>query len=854
MRTLWQDVRYGWRVLMRTPGLTAVAVLSLALGIGANTALFSVVDAMLLKRLPVREPERLVLLKSFAPPVFDPGGYNGNSEREESGAVVRTSFPFRAYAALRAERPATVADLFAFGDVSLNVRAGAEAEVAAGQAVSGNYFAALGVEALHGRALGDEDDRPAAAPAAVISHRYWTRRFNADPAVVGRQLDLNNVPVTVVGVLPEGFNGTAQVGASPDVMLPLALEPRVAGERSRQAGAGVWWLKVMARLAPGATPEQARASLEGVFRQSVAAHRAERQARAQAQGGRPVPALDAEDFPRLGLDPGAQGEMNRRRYYARPLYLLLGAVGLVLLIACANVANLLLARAAARQREVAVRLALGASRRRLVRQLLTESVLLALAGGALGVLLAFWIKDGLLASAVWGGRGMSALDARMDLRVLLFTFALSTLTGLLFGLAPAWRTTRVDLTPALKNSGGASRAASRSLLSKSLVVAQVAMSLLVLVGAGLFLRTLVNLQRVEFGFNARNLLIFGVDPALLGYKEARLADLYERLAARVEAAPGVRSVTFSRNALLSFASSSRSLYLPSGGDRPADEEMYVHQVRENFLETMEIPLRAGRGLEARDDERAPRVAVVNETFARRFFPGENPVGKRLGFEAAKPAEVEIVGVAADAKYARQRDEVPPTLYLPWRQELRAMGSVAFEVRTGGDPETVVAAVRQAAREVEPALPLSNVKTQVEQAAETLAMERLFARLLSLFGVLAQTLAAVGLYGVLAWAVSQRTREIGIRMALGAGRRDVLAMVLRQGMALALAGVALGLAGAYALTSYLESMTSLLYGVGPSDPLTYGATAALLVAVALAACLVPARRATRVDPMEALRYE
>jgi predicted permease len=854
MRTLLLDVRYGLRMLVKTPGLTAVAVLSLALGIGANTALFSVVDAVLLKQLPVREPGRLVLLKSVSSAGFSPGGYNGNSDREESGAVVRTSFPFQTYAMLRAQESGALSDVFAFGGVSLNVNAGGEAEVASGQAVSGNYFAALGVEALRGRTLRDEDDSAGAAPAAVISHRYWERRFGGDPSVVGRQIKLNNVAVTVVGVTPEGFDGTMQVGTSPDVSIPLALEPQVGGERSRMAGAGVWWLRLMGRLRPGAGPEQARASLEGVFQQSVVAHRAERQARARAQGGNPVATLEPADYPRLGVDPGAQGEMNRRQSYRRPLSLLLGAVGLVLLIACANVANLLLARAAGRQREVAVRLALGAGRRRLVRQLLTESVLLALVGGALGVLLAFWIKDGLLASGVWGGRGMSALDAQIDLRVLGFTLALSTLTGIVFGLAPAWRSSRVELVPALKSGGGSSRATARSLLSKSLVVAQVAMSVLVLVGAGLFLRTLVNLRSAETGFNAHNLLLFSVDPSLLGYKGERLADLYARLAERVEGVPGVRSVTFSRNALLSQASSSRTLHLPGAAGQPASDELYVHQVRENFLETMEIPLLAGRATSPQDDGRAPRVAVVNQTFARRFFPGENPLGRRLGFSPEKPDEVEIVGVAGDAKYARQRDEVPPTVYLPWRQELGSMGSATFEVRTGGDPEAVVAAVRQAAREVEAALPLGGVQTQVEQADETLALERLFARLLGLFGLLAQQLAAIGLYGVLAWTVAQRTREIGIRMALGARRRDVLAMVLRQGMTLALVGVALGLAGAYALTKYLGSLTSMLYGVEPTDPLTFGAIALLLTLAALAACYIPARRATKVDPMTALRYE
>ncbi|HEX8149362.1 MAG TPA: ABC transporter permease [Pyrinomonadaceae bacterium] len=863
MRTLLQDVRYGLRVLARTPGVTAVAVLSLALGIGANTALFSVVDEVLLKKLPVKEPERLVLFKSLSGQSFSPGGYNGVSDRDDAGRVVRTSFPYQSYARMREQTGGAVSDVFAFGGVNLNVNAGGEAEVATGQAVSGNYYAALGVSPHAGRLLGDDDDRPSAAPAAVLSHRYWQKRFGSDPGVVGRQVSLNGVPFTVVGVSAEGFNGTMQVGSSPDVTIPVAWEPQVSAERSRMAGAGVWWLRVMGRLGEGATPEQARASLDAVFRQSVVEHRAAKLAQATTDAQRAaLRPLAPEEVPRLDADTGAQGEMNTRGYYQRPLYILLAVVCLVLLIACANVANLLLARAASRQREIAVRLALGARRRRLIRQLLTESVLLSLAGGVLGVLLAFWIKDGLMSVGDWGGRFMGALDPRLDLRVLGFTTALSLLTGVLFGLAPAWRATKVDLTPALKDSARGSSAAARSWLSKSLVVAQVALSLLLLVGAGLFLRTLVNLKRVETGFNASNLLLFFVEPGLIGYKDEKLVNLYREMCGRLEAVPGVRSVTFSRTTLLSHSSSSRSFFLaeaakappgPEGVPAPSGE-VYIHQVRENFLEAMEIPLLAGRALAGSDDARSPKVAVVNQTFARKFFGGENPVGRRLTFDPQKPDEVEIVGLARDAKYTSQRAETPPTAYLPWLQELRAAGAVVFEVRTAGDPEASVAAVRRVVHEVDGRFPLNNVKTQVAQADETLAMERLFAKLLSLFGLLAQALAAIGLYGVLAWSVSRRTHEIGIRMALGAQRGDVLRMVLRQGMALTLAGVAVGLAGAYALGLYVASLGKMLYGVEPNDPTTFAAVALLLTLVALLACYVPARRATKVDPMEALRYE
>ncbi|MBA3716241.1 MAG: ABC transporter permease [Pyrinomonadaceae bacterium] len=841
MQTLWQDLRYGVRMLLKRPGFTAVVVITLALGIGANTALFSVVDAMLLKKLPVREPDRLVLFQAQAPETFSYGSYNGIANRDPAtGLRAMSSFPYQSFARLRAQGESALSDIFAYGNVSLNVRADGQADVASGQAVSGNYFAGLGVPALIGRTLTDEDDKAATTPVAVLSHRYWQRRFGGNVAVVGKQINLNNVAFTVVGVAPPGFEGAMQVGSSLDISIPIAWEPQVSVGRSRMEGAGTAWLRLMGRLKPGATPEQVRAQLEGVYHQSVAEHRAARQTQTQAQGGDPVKPLEAKDYPRLALVSGSQGEMNTRQFYERPLYLLLGVVGLVLLIACANVANLLLARASSRQQEIAVRLALGASRWRLIRQLLTESVLLAALGGALGVLFALWIKDGLLMVGDWGGARMTALDPHLDLRVLGFTFVLSLLTGVLFGLAPAWRATRVDVTPALKDKARGSSATSRSLLIRSLIVAQVALSLLLLVGAGLFVRTLINLQRTEPGFNTRNLLLFSVEPGLIGYKGERLAQLYRQIAERLEAVPGVQVVTFSRNALLSGGMSSRDFYLSSAtagadGRIKANGEIYMHQVRENFLEAMEIPLLLGRRLTTQDDERASKVAVVNQTFAGRYFPNENPVGKRFSFDSKKPSEIEIVGVARDAKYTRQRDEIPPTVYLPWAQELAGFRGATFEVRTMDDPTTAVTAVRQAVRDMDSNLPLNNIKTQTEQVNETLAMERLFAKLFSLFGLLAQLLSAIGLYGVLAYSVAQRTHEIGIRMALGADRRDVLRIVLRQGMTLALVGVALGLAGAYVLTKYLESLTGMLYGVKPTDPLTFAAVAALLTFVALIAC-------------------
>ena len=865
MHTLLQDLRYGFRMLLKQKGLTAVAILSLALGIGANTALFSIVDAMLLKMLPVKEPDQLVLFKSVAPKEFSVGSYNGNSNTDpETGLRSMTSFAYQSYQRMR-EQQGPMSDIFAFGGVGLNLNADGQAEVPIGQAVSGNYFSALGVQPELGRLLTDEDDKAGASPVAVLSYRYWQQRFSGDPSVIGKQINLNNLAFTVIGISAEGFNGTMGVGTIQDITIPLAMETQIYPDPRRSyTSSNSWWLRVMGRLKPGVTREQAQAQLENAFHQSVVEHRAARQAAAKASGNNPISDLDPRQYPRLYADPGGQGEMNRRRYYAPSLYMLLGVVGLVLLIACANVANLLLSRAAGRQKEIGLRLALGASRWRLIRQLLTESILLAVLGGFFGIIFAVWIKDGLIAVSLWGGRGMPSLEPQLDWRVLGFTFALSLLTGLIFGLAPAWRTTRIDLTPSLKESGRSSSAVHRSFLSRGLVVVQVALSLVLLVGAGLFVRTLLNLQRVDPGFNTENLLLFEVQPSLIGYKDEKLRQIYLQISERIEAVPGVQAVSFSRDALLSQSSSSRSFFLREALSAPPDSEgrinptgeVYVHRVRENFLETMGIPLLYGRTFTPHDGPNSPKVVVVNQTLVNRFFPGENAIGKRFAWDTSKPDELEIVGICKDAKYATQRDDVPPTVYTSHQQE-RPMNGAIFEVRTAGDPSTMVASIRNVVREIDANLPVQNVKSQIEQADETLRMERLFAKLLTLFAVLAQQLAAIGLFGVLAYMVSQRTHEIGIRMALGANRASVLKMIVRQGMTLAVLGVILGLVAAYVLTKYLESWISLskmLFGVKVSDPLTYGVIAGLLTVVALIACYIPARRATKVDPLVALRNE
>jgi predicted permease len=854
MKSIFTDIRFGLRGLINQPAFTVIAVLTLALGVGANTALFSVVDAMLLKKLPVKDPESLVLFKaSWDGKKFGPGSYDGSNLLDRAtGLTVGTSFPLQTLTRLRQEQGA-VSDVFAFYPTEVNFNAGGQAEVVSAQVVTGNYYSALGVPALIGRTITEADDNAAATPIVVLSHRFWMSRFNGDPSALGKQVNINNVAFTIAGVTPPGFSGTAQVGSTQDVSLPLAWEQQINGELSNLLGAGSWWLRVMGRLKAGATMAQAEAMLAGPFQQSVLEHRALR----KSDSGAPLRTLEVKDLPRLGVEPGSRGEMNTRRWFAPALRLLAGVVGVVLLIACANVANLLLVRASSRRKEIAVRLAVGASRWRLVRQLLTESILLAAVGGALGVLFAFWIKDGLMIVTEWGGREMGALSPRLDLRVLGFTLSLSFLTGIIFGILPALRATDFDLTPALKDSGRSSSGLGRSWLSKSLVVIQVSLSVLLLIGAGLLIRTLRNLQHVDMGFNANNVLLFRVDPSLLGYQDEKLADLYQRSFSRLEAVPGVQAVTFSRSPLLAQSSWTSAVYVPgeiAANGKPLENNVKVHSVRENFFNTMEIPLLLGRGLTEQDDARAPRVAVVNQAFAKAHFGNENPIGRRFAFDPDKPGEIEIVGVARDAKYTSQRDEIQPTVYQSWRQVLRRMTFATFEVRTAGDPAAYIAGIRQAMSEVDSNLPLSNVRTQVQQADETLAMERMFAKLLTLFGLIAQQLAAIGLYGVMAYVVSRRTHEIGIRMALGADRRQVLMMVVRQGMVLTLIGIALGLAAAYVLTKYLESLTSMLFGVEPRDPWTFAAIGIFLVVVALIACLVPARRATKVDPLRALRYE
>ena len=845
MESILQDLRYGARMLLKSKGFTAVTVLSLAIGIGANTAIFSLIDAVLLKLLPVRNPNELVLLNWLSGPNGMTRGVDGDMSTDQAtGQRTSTSFSYLTFEHLR-DNNETLSDMFAFAPIEqLNVNVDGQAEIASGQFVSGGYYDGLGVQALLGRTLTNGDDKAQAEPVAVITHRYWERRFERDPGVVGRSIKVNNVAFTIIGVTPREFFGALQVGQSADLSIPMLMEPHVRPGSKTLNEPWFWWVRLMGRLKPGVTQEQARNNLEGVFQQSALegwqAAVAQAEARGQPLGSEP------RDTPRLRVESGSQGLNESRRQYSQPLLLLMVVVALVLMIACSNVANLLLARAALRTKEIAVRLAIGARRWRLVRQLLTESMLLFLMGGGLGVLFAYLGTDLLVALRPWGG-GELSINPRLDLRVLGFTAGVSMITGVLFGLAPALRATRIDLTPTLKDSSRTVSGGAHSLIGKVLIVLQAGMSVMLLIGAGLFLRTLDNLEGVDAGFNRENLLLFRVDPRLSGYRGAQILSLYPRMIERLQSIPGVRSATISRHPLLSGSRRSNTISIPGyTGEGARGGEVLVNVVAENFFDTMEMPIPLGRSLSGRDDQQAPRVAIINQAMAHKYFDPDTPIGRRL---VDGDQQIEIVGIVRDAKYSGIRQETRPTIYTPY---LQGSGEqMSFAVRTAGDPGLLAGPIRDALREVDQNLPLFDVRTQNQQADRSLAQERLFATLSSFFSVLALLLACIGLYGVMSHAVTRRTNEIGIRMALGARAGHVTSLVVRETLLLVLAGAAIGLGAALATTRLLASM---LFGLTPSDPLTISIAVLLMLTAAALASYLPARRASRVDPLISLRCE
>jgi predicted permease len=836
---MFQDMRYGLRMLLKTPGFTLAAAISLALGIGANTAIFSLIDAVLLRSLPVREPEKLVL--------FGRGRYGGATNAFPDRSWDHFSYPFYREMRQRNEVFSAVGATLSMswtvhGAVNTNGANGASGEMARinVQPVSGSYFSTLGVNAGLGRVFTDADDQIAGAhPVAVVSHAWWESRLGADLAAVGKTVTIDKVAYTIIGVTPQEFFGTT-VGQAPDMWIPLAMEAQLPpGHWNRREDTEWQSLFLIARLKNGVSSEQANAAVNLFFKQSL-----------QGWAGAQTSTERLQNIQRahIELTPAGRGLSRLRGEFSLSLQILMAVVGVVLLIACANVANLLLARAAARQKEFAVRLAVGASRTRLIRQLLTESVLLAGMGAATGIFLAWWGSRMLLLLASAGPNALP-LDVTPNARVLGFTLLASLLSALIFGTAPALRAARIEPNSSLKSGKGAAQSTSRSRFGKALVVAQVALSLLLLVGAGLFVRTLINLQSLSSGYNQQNAMLFRVGSDATAYKGAQLSTLLREVEETVKTVPGVQAASFSLLVFQGGWSSpvfTRDENLPAGQSR----QVWNNKVGPDFFTAMGIPLLEGRVFGPQDTEKSQQVAVISETMARRFFPNSSPLGKRFGRGSPENSgQFEIIGVVKDAKYESLTEEWRPIAYYPYSQGSEALSN--FVVRFTGAPEAIVPQVRQAIRQVNRNLPIDEVLSLSDHIDRSLVRQKLVARLATFFSLLALLLACVGLYGVLSYAVARRTNEIGIRLALGAQRRAVLWLVLRESLALVCAGVVIGLVGSLAAT---QTASTLLFGVEPDDRPTIAAATLLLLAVAALAGYLPARRAARVDPMAALRNE
>ena len=843
-----KDLRLGVRMLLQAKGWTAAIVVSLALGIGANTVLFNAANGLLLTKLAVSDPDSLVRFRYV--------GRNqmrtdvliyGFTRSDAEGRPIEPTFSYPMYRAFVAQNR-TLTDLFACAPLrAVSVMVGGQAEIATAFLSSGNYYRVLGARARLGRTIAPDDDRPTAAAVATLSHKYWMQRFGGSTDVVGTTARINNVAVTIVGVLEPGFAGVERaLGDAPDVSLPLALEPQVNLQpsnlqRSLLPAANFWWLHVMGRLRPGVTAVQAQANFAGVFAHAargqfesfLASLPAEERSRAYLQ--------NHTEVPELLVDSGSRGIYDVDTGELRSVTLLSGVVALVLLIVCANVANLLLSRSTARRKELSVRLALGATRARLVRQLLTESLLLAGLGGALGLVVARWGQELLPPTT---GRA-----APLDWHVLAFVAAVSLLTGVVSGIMPAVHGVRVTPGAALTENRGTIGSSQRR-LGKALVVVQVTISVVVLVGAGLFVQTVENLRRVDVGFNPRNLVLFRVSPALNRYESGKQNALYAQIADRLRAIGGVRAVAWSNPSLMSDRRFRTSLFV-HGRRYDSGQENSISQmtVSPSFFDTMEIPLLAGRGFRTPDTDTAPRVVVINQAAARKYFPGEFPIGRRVGPSVEDAGALEVIGVVRDAKYNSLRDPPVPTIYMPALQD--PPGSATYEVRTAADPGPVMSRIREAVRQVDPALPLVNLTTQERQIEGRFAQEKLIARTYALFGALALFVASVGVFGLMSYSVARRTNEVGLRMALGAGRDDVLRLILRESMILVATGVLLGLAVAIGAGRFIAS---LLFGLAATDVKTLAGAVAIMLLLSALAAYLPARRASRVDPTAALRYE
>ncbi len=838
MSALAHDLRIAWRSLARSPLFAAVALLSLGVGIGANAAIFGLLDQVLLRPLPVSRPERLVLLSASGP---NPG------HTDSSYADEGICFSYPLYRDLRDHSPRQIfAGVVARFPVGASVVWGARSEHASAELVSGNYFSVLGVGTVLGRPLGPEDDRPGAAPAVVLSAGAWHRRLGGDPRVLGRTLRVNGRPFAIAGVVEPGFRSVG-VGEAPELFLPLAdkavLTPRWNDLEDRRSS----WANILARLAPGVERARGEAAIAPLFHSLM-------ESEIPTLGSHP-PKTDRFLARHLTLLPAARGLSSVRDQFGKPLLVLMGMVALLLLIACANLAGLLVARAAARQKEIAVRLALGARRSRLVRQLVVESGLLALGGGALGLLLAAW-SGTLLLRLIPAGYGLGdAFTVRPDGRVLAFTLAVSVATGLAFGLLPALQATRPGLGTTLRTQGAAAQPGEIR-LRKSLVVAQLAVSLLLLLGALVFAQSLAGLRRLDPGFQPGRLLTFSLDASLNGYREPAMRALYRRAADEIATLPGVAAASFSELGLISGNDAS-SNFTFAGTAQPAEGlDVAEDWVSPGFLSTVGMPLEAGREITAADREGAAKVAVVNESLVRKIYGGINPIGRQLGRGAGTGSKIDttIVGVVRDAKYESLREGGHPFIYFAYAQRAGNLGPVSFYVRArdaAGEPAALAPALAATLRRLDPDLPVTNLRPMEEQVAESIFLDRAVSALAELFGVAALLLAGLGLYGVMAYMVTRRAREIGIRMALGADRASVSRLVLTEVALLLAIGVALAVPLSIPLARLVRSQ---VYGVAMTDPATLAVVAGLMVLVGLAAGYLPARRAARLDPLRALKSE
>jgi predicted permease len=819
LEQFFQDIRFALRMIRKSPVFTAVAVFSLALGIGANIGIFSLMDAVLFRPLPVANPTELEKFTS---------GYSYTMYRELrdsnkvfSGLIARQISPVTLVTSSQPER-------------------------ATAELVSGNYFSVLGIQPALGRLLTpDDDDAPMRHTVTVLSYSFWRDHFSSDAAVAGKTIRINDYPFTIVGVAPPSFSGV-QPGTSPDLWTPLMSQPRVMPEDVPVLdNTGDAWLNLMGHRAPGINEQQAISGINVVFHQTI------KDGHHKLYRGQ-VPGRES-----LHLLPGAAGFSRLAEDYGDPLYLLMAVVGLVLLIACVNIASLLLARSAARRREIAVRLALGAGRLRLVRQLLTESISIAALGGLLGLIFARW-SVALLIRFLPANLSVAdflvplSINVQMNARVLGFAVTVTLATGILFGLAPAIQATRPDVAGALKDEGAALGEGPRRVdLGKLLVVSQVALSLLLLVGAGLFLRSLRNATTLDAGINTENVVQATMNPSLNGYPSAQISNFYRQLEARLQNLSGVESVATTAFPFFTGTSNGAGLIVP---DRPLPPDYHDRAILMNFIggdffRTTGTKLLRGRGFLPTDTASSPVIIIITQTAANHFFPGEEPLGKKVRFGGHDG--VEIVGIAADTKYDSVREDTPRIAYVSFEQSPQVVGERTIYVRATGDLLPLISALRHEVQTLDSSLPIYGVKTFAQQKLESLAPDRLLATLSSFFGALALLLASIGLYGVLASSVQRRTREIGIRMSLGASRSSVLWMILRSCLLL----VSVGIVGGIALSMVLSKLlTSLLFGVPPRDPVAIVAAAFVLTVVAAIAGFIPARRASRVDPIIALRYE